>query len=225
MVSLAQGQQRRDPAVAGRVGVAVVSRAGEVGQRVDEEGGVVHEDEAGDPGDEVPALPVAPQQAAHHSGHEDAHDGSERQVVAVLETDDGVLIQVLDGHAADLVRVLLHQHPPHVRVPEALHRRVRVALSVHVAVVSAMVAGPPAHGALHSGGAGQHQADGQALRGFVGAVCKQAVVACRQARKSEQQSGGSMRRADGLHKQPRETASRHNSHQHVTLASCSTHQQ
>ena len=51
---------------------------------------------------------------------------TEQGVVTVLQPDEGVRIQVADVRTANVVGVLLHQHPPDVCVPETVHDAVRV---------------------------------------------------------------------------------------------------
>ena len=178
VVALAQGDDGRQHVVARRVAVVEGLVAEPVRQRVDAEGGLLHEEDAQDAGVDEAAAQVAPEQARHEARHEQAHGDDGLDVVSVLPDHDRVLIQVRDVGAADALGVLLHDHPAKVRVEQALADRVRVLVRVGVAVVGTVVSGPPSDRALDGAGSDGGQEDAKRQRGRVGRVSPQAMVAC-----------------------------------------------
>lgn len=67
----------------------------------------------------------------------------------MLPDDDGILIEIGNIGAANVLGVLLHDHPANVGVEEAFANRVRVLVGIGVAVMGTMSAGPPADGTLN----------------------------------------------------------------------------
>lgn len=99
----------------------------------------------------------------------------------MLPHDDGALVEVADVGAALALGVLLEDHPPHVRVEQALADGVGVLDGVGVAVVRAVVPRPPAGRTLDRAGADGRQVDLEGERRLVRLVRPEAMVAWRGA--------------------------------------------
>lgn len=95
----------------------------------------------------------------------------------MLPDDNGVLVKVGDVGAAGALGVLLEDHPAEVGVEETLADRVGVLFGVGVAVVSAVLAGPPTDGTLDGTGADKGEVDLERSGGLVGGVSPETVVA------------------------------------------------
>mmetsp|Transcript_26683 Transcript_26683/g.45979 ORF Transcript_26683/g.45979 Transcript_26683/m.45979 type:complete len:418 (+) Transcript_26683:623-1876(+) len=176
VVALAQGQQRRDERVPRRVLVGEGGGAKGVREGVDEEGGVVHEDQAGHTGNEVAAPIVAPTEAGNQHREDERHEGSEPVIVAVLPADHRVGVQVGNVGFADLGRVLLEEHPAQVGVEEALLGIVRVPLGIGIPVVRTMVTAPPADRSLEGTRSTEEQSELHRKPGLVSLVGPEAVI-------------------------------------------------
>jgi hypothetical protein len=159
VVALAEGDEGGDHVVPGGVAVVEGLVPEPVRQGVDAEGGLLDEEDAEDARVDEAAPPVAPAQAGDEAGEDHAHEDDGLEVVAVLEDDDGVIVQVGDVGAADALRILLHDHPAKVGVEEALADRVGVLVGVGIPVVRAVVPGPPADGALDGAAAHGREED------------------------------------------------------------------
>jgi hypothetical protein len=177
VVALAEGDERGDDVVAGRVAVVKGLLAEPVGERVDAEGGLLDEADAQDAGVDVAAEPVTPEEAADERREDEAHGHDALDEVAVLPDDDGVLVEVGDVGAAGALGVLLEDHPAEVGVEETLADRVGVLDGVGVSVVGAVIPGPPPDGALHGAGAHGSKVDLKRRGGLVRAVSPETVVA------------------------------------------------
>merc|ERR1711881_103794 len=98
---------------------------------------------AEDPGVDEAAHPVTPAETADQAWEDQAHEEDDLEVVLVLPDDNGIVVQVRDVGTANSLRVLLHDHPPEVRVEQTLPDAVWVLVGVGVAVVRTVVASPP----------------------------------------------------------------------------------
>lgn len=114
---------------------------------------------------------------------------TEPRVVAVLEHNHRVLLKILDRGLANALPVLANEHPAHVGVEEAALGGVRVLLGVHVLVVGAVVARPPAHGSFDGAAAHEHHEPADGPVSLVATVGEQAVVACALIGSQGQESG------------------------------------
>src|SRR5580698_3787326 len=95
MVTLAKSQQRDDVIVASRVFVGIRLAAPHVRQRIDKERGVMADDQSQEASDQEGAPEIVGHQA--DGGRESQVGGQgNRQVVAMLEHDQGVTLQILD---------------------------------------------------------------------------------------------------------------------------------
>eukprot|EP00187_Rhodella_violacea_P018474 CAMPEP_0184734054 /NCGR_PEP_ID=MMETSP0314-20130426/59356_1 /TAXON_ID=38298 /ORGANISM="Rhodella maculata, Strain CCMP 736" /LENGTH=444 /DNA_ID=CAMNT_0027200953 /DNA_START=196 /DNA_END=1528 /DNA_ORIENTATION=- len=186
VVALAEGDEGGDDGVVGGVFLGVGLLAEGVGEGVDAEGRLVDEEHPAEAGVDEGAPEVAPAEVADGAGEDEAEEEGDPDVVLVLELEDLGGVEVGDVDAAGAVLVLLENHPPEVRIPEALVDGVRVLLGVDIAVVRAVVAGPPTGGALERGGAprGEDELDGE--RRVKGAVGPEAVVSSGDAEAGEE---------------------------------------
>lgn len=98
--------------------------------------------------------------------------------MSVLPHDNRILVEVGDIGTASALGILLEDHPAEVGVEETLADGVGVLFGVGVAVVSAVVAGPPANGTFDSTSADKGEVDLERSAGFVGGVSPKTVVAC-----------------------------------------------
>eukprot|EP01136_Pigoraptor_vietnamica_P028159 Opistho-1_new@85378 len=149
VVSLAEREERRPHIVLSSVLVGKCLRPKRVRGAVDEERRVLRAHQAEEAAVDEPTQGVAPTDPRNQGGEEEASRHRNLKVVPVLEADDGVGVEVADVRPADARRVLLHEHPPKVGVPETLVHSIGVLVRVRVLVVCAVVARPPADGTPH----------------------------------------------------------------------------
>lgn len=150
VVALAESDKSSDDVVARRVAVVEWLVTEPVSKGVDTEGGLLHEEDAEDTSVDESTLPVTPAETSYDTREEETHDGDDKEVVLVLPSNNGVLVEIRDVGAANTLGVLLHDHPAEVRVEETLANRVRILVSVGVSVVSAVITRPPSDGTLDS---------------------------------------------------------------------------
>ena len=167
VVAFAEGDERGDDVVAGRVAVVEGLVAEPVGEGIHAEGGLLHEEDAEDAAVDEAAEPVAPEEAAHEHGEDEAHEEDYLEVILVLPDDDGVLVEVGDVGSADSFRVLLHQHPAEVGVEETFADGVGVLVGVGVTVVSSVVSSPPSNGSFNGSSSNGGQEDSERDSGGV----------------------------------------------------------
>ena len=179
VIALAVGDDRDDRVVARGVLVGVRPAAPHVGERVDEEGDVMAPHEAQHAREDQHAPNVV-RENPEQERQADVEGDRERHVVAVLEGQHGIALEVRDvGEVGPAARVLA-QHPADVREPEAAPRRVRVAIHVvDVQVMGAVTAAPGEHAVLQCHGAEEEIQQPQAPVRVVGAMRPQPVVAGR----------------------------------------------
>lgn len=181
VVALSERDKSRDDMIARRVSVVEGLVTEPVGQGVDAEGGLLHEENAQDAGVDEATPPISPAEPSDEAGEDHAHEDDRLQIVAVLPDDDGVIVQVGDVGAANALGVLLHDHPAEVGIEETLADGIWVFIGVSVAMVGAMVSGPPADGALDGAAAHSSEEDLQRHSRRVGGMSPEAVIACRDA--------------------------------------------
>lgn len=184
VVSLTEGDESSDEVVAGRVAVIEGLVTEPVGKRVDAESSLLDEADAEDTGVDETTNPVVPAKTADEGGEDEGHGENNLDVVAVLEDNDGVLVKIGNVGAALVLGVLLEDHPAEVRVPEALADRVRVLDGIGIAVVDAVLLGPPADRALDGAGANKSEVELQRPGSLVSRVSPETVVAGRDAETS-----------------------------------------
>lgn len=148
MITFAVCDQGSDEVVSGGVLVVKGSIAKPVGQRVDTEGRMVNEEESASAGVEETAAPVSPTKTCNCHGHDETHDENERNVVLVLPSHYGALVEIADVRITDLASGF-PEHPANVGPPEALVSVVGVEVGVRVAVMRSMAARPPSNGTLN----------------------------------------------------------------------------
>lgn len=176
VVALAESDQSGDNVVTGRVAVIEGLVSEPVGEGVDAEGGLLDEEDTQDAGVDETTEPVTPAETSNQHGNDETHGEDDLEVVAVLPDDDGVLVQVGNVGAADPLRVLLHDHPAQVGVEETLADGVGILVGIGVAVVSTVVASPPADRTLDGTTTDGGQPDSQGQSGGIGSVSPETVV-------------------------------------------------
>lgn len=177
VVTLTKGDESSDDVVTGRVAVVEGLVTEPVSQGVDAEGGLLDEEDAEDTGVDETTSPVIPAEATDEHGEDKAHGDNALDEVGVLEDDDGVIVEIGDVSAANALGVLLHDHPSQVRVQETLADGVGILLGIGVAVVSAVVSGPPSDRTLHSTSTDGGEVDLERSGCLVGSVCPKTMVA------------------------------------------------
>jgi hypothetical protein len=177
VVALTESDERSDDVVPGAVAVVKGLVAEPVGKRVDAEGGLLDEEDAEDTSVDESALPVTPEKTGDSRGEDETHEDDNLDVVLVLPDNDRVLVQVGDVGAADALGVLLHDHPAEMAVEKSLANAVGVLAGVGVAVVSTVVAAPPADRALNGTTTNKSEEDAQRKAGIVRLVCPETMVA------------------------------------------------
>ena len=196
VIALAEGEEGGDDRVKGGVEVAVGLVAEVVGEGVDEEGGVVDEDDPGQGCIVVPAGKVTPAKAGNECRKGNGSKDDDEAVVVVLEDDHGVVVEVFNVGPANLLGVLLEHHPAKVGVEEALPHIVGVLAGIGELVVGPVVPAPPAGGALHGGGAKHEDDEADWGHCVPGAVGPEAVVPTGDAKAGAEVEDGS--EDDGL---------------------------
>lgn len=179
VVTLSERDKSRDDMIARRVSVVEGLVTEPVGQGVDAEGGLLHEEDAQDAGVDEATLPISPAEPSDEAGEDHAHEDDGLQIVAVLPNDDGVIVQVGDVGAANALGVLLHDHPAEMGIEETLADGIWVFIGVSVAMVGTMVSGPPADGAFDGAAAHSSEEDLQRHSRRVGGMSPEAVIAWR----------------------------------------------
>ncbi len=94
----------------------------------------------------------------------------------MLPDDDRIFIEVAYVNSPYASRILDHDHPAEVAVEEAFADGVGVLVGVGVAVVGAVVTGPPADGSFDSAATNGSKEDAKREGGGVGCVCPEAVI-------------------------------------------------
>jgi hypothetical protein len=177
VVALTKSDESSDDVVARAVAVIEWLVTEPVSKGVDAEGGLLDEEDAENAGVDKASEPVTPAETCDKSREDKTHEEDDLEVVLVLPDNNGVVVEVRDVGAANALGVLLHEHPAEVRVEKTLADAVGVLVGVGVAVVSAVVAGPPSDGALDGAAADSSQEDLERNGGGVGSVSPQAMVA------------------------------------------------
>ena len=122
------------------------------------------------------AQPVAPAKTAHERREDKAHEENDLQVVAMLPDNNRVLVKIRDISPANPLRILLHQHPAEMGVEKTLANRIWVLVGISVAVMGAMVPGPPSHGSFDSTSANQSEKDPEWECSGIRRMCPQSMV-------------------------------------------------
>ena len=149
VVAFAESDEGSDDVVAGAVAVVEGLVAQPMCQRVDAEGGLLHEEDAQDAGVDEAAKPVVPAKAGDDAREDQTHEKDDLEVVLVLPDDNGIVVEIGDVGAANSLGVLLHEHPAEVRVEQALADAVGILVGVGVAVMGTVISGPPSDRALN----------------------------------------------------------------------------
>ena len=148
VVPFTESYKSRDDVVARRVPVVERLVTKPMSERVDTECGLLDEEDAQDACIDEATVPVTPAQPCHGHGEYETHEEDDLEVVLVLPYDDWVFVQVADVSTADSLWVLPHQHPAKVAVEQSFPHGVGVFVSVGVAVMCAVIAGPWIFGQL-----------------------------------------------------------------------------
>ena len=141
VVPFAQSGQRGYDVVARRVSVVEWLVAEPVCQGVDAEGGLLDEEDSKDARVNESSQIVTPPKTGHQCRENQAHEQHHLEIVPVLPSHHEILIQVGDIRTTDPFRVLLHQHPPEVRVEEPFADGVWIFIGVGVPVLFACRSG------------------------------------------------------------------------------------
>ncbi|KAI6876604.1 Acyl-CoA [Hortaea werneckii] len=177
VVALSERDESGDDVVTRAVAVVEWLVAKPVCEGVHTEGCLLDEEDAEDTGVDEAAHPVTPAETADQAWEDQAHEEDDLEVVLVLPDDNGIVVQVRDVGTANSLRVLLHDHPPEVRVEQTLPDAVWVLVGVGVAVVRTVVASPPSDGTLNGTATNSSQVDLERERSRVRSVSPQPVVA------------------------------------------------
>src|SRR5665213_594780 len=177
VIALAVSQQRHHAIVPGSVVVGVGLHAPYVCQRIDKEGEVMADNQAQHPGKQEGAQNIAGGPAGQQ-WQAKIHRQCQRYVIAVLQADQRIALQVPYHTEVGLAAGIVLQHPADVRKPEAAARTVGVKLGViDLTVVHAVGCGPDQRTVLQRHGAEQQIHHLQHRMGFVGRMGEQAMVA------------------------------------------------
>ena len=143
VVTLTKSDESSDDVVTGRVAVIEWLITKPMGQGVDTEGGLLHEEDSEDTSVDESTHPISPSEASYKTGEDHAHEDDSLDVVAMLPDNDWVVIQIGDIGTANSFRVLLHDHPSDVRVEETLSNRVGILVGVGISVMGSVISRPP----------------------------------------------------------------------------------
>ena len=149
VVSFTKGDKGGEDVVAWRVTVVEWLVTEPVSKRVNTEGGLLDNSDTKDTSVDEATNPIVPQKACNCRGQKKTHGEDDGEVVLVLPSDNGRLVEVGDISASDTLGVLLHEHPAKVRVEETFADGVWVLVGVCIAVVRTVVSCPPSDGALN----------------------------------------------------------------------------
>ena len=180
--ALAEGQQGEPEIVAAVVAGVETAAAVPVRQRVDGHRGMEQHHGGNEEAPHQHLRPVGAQlrgrafqqraKTVQGGGQQHRHHG----VVAVQPAQLRVARQVGDARPVR-AETLAGQEPARMAPPEpALVRRMRIGRGIGVAMMVAVVRGPPQRSTLHAGGADQREHELQHARGAEGAVREVAVV-------------------------------------------------
>jgi hypothetical protein len=136
VVSLAKGDKSGDDVITGRVAIIERLVSEPVSKRVDTESSLLDEANAEDTGIDQTTPPVTPTKTSDESREGKSHEKNRLDVVLVLPDNNGVLVEIGDIGSALALRVLLQDHPSHVRVHKTLADRVRVLVGIGITVVN-----------------------------------------------------------------------------------------
>ena len=131
--------------VSGRVAVVERLVAEPVCQRVDAEGSLLNEENSEDASIDEATPPIAPAEACNECREDKTHEEDNLEIVAMLPDHNGVFVEIRDVGTAYSLWVLLHEHPPEVRVKEAFADGVWVLLGVGVSMMSTVISCPPSY--------------------------------------------------------------------------------
>lgn len=143
VVSFAEGDKSSNDVIPRRVAVIKGLITKPMGQRVDAEGSLLNEEYTEDTGIDKPTDPVTPPETSNKSWEYQSHEDNNPEVVLVLPNDNRILVQVGNVGSANPLGVLLHNHPPQMRVHKTLADTIRVLLGVGITMMSPVVSGPP----------------------------------------------------------------------------------
>lgn len=177
VVTLTESDDCGDDVIPGAVAVIEGLVTEPMGKRVDAEGGLLDKEDTEDTGVDESTHPIVPEKAGDSRREDQAHEQDDLDVMLVLPDDNGVLVEIGDVGAANALGVLLHDHPAEMAVEETLADAVGVFAGVGVAVMSAVVAGPPTNGALNGTAANKRKEDAQNNASVVRLVCPETMVA------------------------------------------------
>jgi hypothetical protein len=187
VIALAMGEQGEHTVVTRRVLIAERLPTPVVGERVDEESGVMGDHQPREAHEQEIGQIVAGEKA-HEQGRRQIHDPGDGDVMLLLPHHDGVPHQILNVREVFLAARPVPQHPAHVREPEAAPGAVRISVVViHVAVVAAVARAPAQNAVLDGGGTEQREEEPQRPVGLVGIVGPETVIAGRDGKPGSEQ--------------------------------------
>ncbi len=178
VVPLAEGEEGQDAVVPGAVAIGEGLAAPDVGQGVDEEGGVVGHHHAQHSRQQQHAEQI-PVDEPQYQRNADVGGKGQRQIVPVLEGDDGVVLQIPHiGVVVIGVALVFPQHPADVGEPESAARAVGIlVVVVHVAMVATVIGRPVQRRVLQGEGPADGEDPLQDRVRLVGLVGPEPVVA------------------------------------------------
>lgn len=150
VVSFAEGDERSNDVIPRRVAVIKGLITEPMGQRVDAESSLLDEEDSEDTGIDKSTDPVTPAKTSNKSREDQPHKDNNPQVVLMLPDNNRVFIQVGNIGAANTLRVLLHDHPPQMRVHKTLANTIGVLVGIGITMVSPVVPRPPTDRSFNS---------------------------------------------------------------------------
>ena len=149
-----------------------------MGCRVDEEGGVMNNDdsEQSTP-DETTHEPgkATEEEPSCHTWEDHADEESYQEDVSVLESKNWICLKVVDLFHS--LFFLSNHHPSDMGPEKALEDRIRIVIGICDEVVTSVIAAPLDGRVLESSSTEEGVEQSQRPSGFVGAVGEQTVVA------------------------------------------------
>ena len=143
VITLSKRNESSNDVVTRRVAVIEGLITKPVGQGVDAESGLLNKEDSENTGVNESTGPVSPTETSNEAREDHAHENDRLDIVSVLPDNDRVVIQIRNVGTADAFGVLLHDHPPKMRVNEAFSDGVRILVRVGISVMRAMISGPP----------------------------------------------------------------------------------
>lgn len=181
METFAPSPERDKDAVTWRTLITVSGVTPVVRQTVDEESKLLNEHGLSEACNEQATEPVTPAKTSDQRGHDQAEEDGKRRVVAVLELQQRIGLQVTNVSLDNLVElrapsITPPEHPANVRVEETTLGIVRIFDRVRESVVNSVVVTPAEARAFKSPSSHHQERCLDDRMGVVGAMRPQSVV-------------------------------------------------